>query len=266
MHRGSGGGSAGFGEVVLTRVARIAGGILDAIVPPQCLLCHSLVERNGGCCARCWSSMRFIVRPYCEVLGTPFPHDGGEGFVCAEAIARPPPFGRLRSALVYDDAARRLVSGLKYSDRSELARWMARWMAVAGSELLAGKPAIVPVPLHQSRLVQRRFNQSAELARHVCALSGCEFLPGIVERHRRTGQQVGLNHQQRERNVQGAFRVREANRPLVTGRQFVIVDDVYTSGATVKAVTRALRRAGAANVDVLTFARVETLDEQALYS
>lgn len=261
-------GAAGAGLSVLRAGGFFRQGLrrlFDFAVPPQCLLCDTLVDRNGGCCASCWSRLRFITRPYCEVMGTPFPHDGGEGFVSAEAIAHPPPFRRLRAAMVYDEPARRLVSALKYSDRTEFAPWMAGWMRVAGRELIAEKPLIVPVPLHRSRLLQRRFNQSAELGRHIAAATNCPFEPGLVIRHRRTGQQVGLNQRQRERNVQGAFRVPPARQGSLAGRKVLVVDDVYTSGATVKAVCRALKRGGAAAIDVLVFAKVETLDEQALY-
>jgi predicted amidophosphoribosyltransferase len=131
-------------------------------------------------------------------------------------------------------------------------------MAVAGRELLADCDLLVPVPLHWMRLLSRRFNQSAELARNIGLVSGRTYAPLLLERGRRTRQQVGLSASQRTLNVQGAFRVPAAARPLVTGRRVLLIDDVYTSGATAKACTRALKRAGAAGVDVLTFASVTT--------
>lgn len=234
----------------------VAARLRDVVIPPACLLCDTLVERQGGLCARCWSGARFIARPYCEVLGTPFAYDQGEGAVSPRAIADPPPFGRLRSVMVYDDGARRLVGALKFADRSELAPWMARWMAVAGGELLALTQVVVPVPLHRLRLHERRYNQSAELGRHVAAIAGKAFEPLALIRHRRTRQQVGLSASERERNVQGAFRVPPERRPLIEGRRVLLIDDVHTTGATVRACARALRRSGAAGVDVLTFATV----------
>jgi ComF family protein len=202
--------------------------------------------------------MHFIEQPYCAILGRPFAYDHGGGAISPEAIADAPPFGRLRSVVVYNDLARSLVSGLKFGDRCELAPWIARWMAVAGRELLADCDLLVPVPLHWMRLLSRRFNQSAELARNIGLVSGRTYAPLLLERGRRTRQQVGLSASQRTLNVQGAFRVPAAARPLVTGRRVLLIDDVYTSGATAKACTRALKRAGAAGVDVLTFASVTT--------
>jgi ComF family protein len=189
-------------------------------------------------------------------MGTPFSHDMGEGFLSAEAIANPPPFRRARAAVSYEGVAQNIVAGLKYADRTELAPWMARWMARAGAELIADAEIIVPVPLHRRRFLIRRFNQSAELARTLGLMTGLSFAPEAIRRVKQTRQQVGLGARERENNVRGAFRVPTEAEIKVRGRQVLLVDDVYTTGATVSAVSRALRRGGAEAVDVLTFARV----------
>jgi len=228
------------------------------VVPSLCLICDSLCEQPGGCCPSCWRKIRFISCPYCEITGAPFTTNIGDGAVSAAAISDPPPYDRCRSAVIYDDNVKRLVTGLKYADRLDLVPWLARWMVTAGKELLADNPLVVPVPLHRMRLLQRRFNQSGELARHICLRSGLEFKPSLLIRSRKTAQQVGLSGAERERNVRGAFRVPADKKIELTGRQVLLIDDVYTSGATVKAASRALKRSGASSVDVLTFARVET--------
>jgi ComF family protein len=156
----------------------------------------------------------------------------------------------------YGDVARKLVQSLKYQDRTDLAPWMAVWMARAGRELLKDAAVIVPVPLHPMRYLSRRFNQSAELSRAVSRLSGVAFDPAILLRTKRTAQQVGLGANERQDNVRGAFAVEEAQRIKIAGQAVLLVDDVYTTGATVKAAAKALKKAGAAHVDVLTFARV----------
>lgn len=226
------------------------------LFPPACLGCRDLVAAPGTLCATCWTDLRFLERPWCEIMGTPFSHDMGEGFLSAEAIANPPPFDRARAAVIYAGAARRMVGDLKFRDRTDLAPWMAQWMRRAGGELLADADIVVPVPLHRGRYIWRRFNQSAELARALARGSAVAFEPAAVERVRGTRQQAGLKARERADNVRGAFRVRPEREILVRGRQVLLVDDVYTTGATVGAVTRALKRAGAAGVDVLTFARV----------
>lgn len=234
----------------------VAARLRDFFVPPACIACDRRVGEQGGLCPTCWNELHFIERPYCEVLGIPFPHDQGEGAVSPRAIADPPPFARLRSAVVYGDLARSLVSGLKFADRADLAPWMARLMAVAGRELLADCDAVLPVPLHPRRLLSRRYNQSAELARALAAVADKPFLPQSLQRVRATQSQIGLTADQRRRNVSGAFRVPAERHTDVEGRRLVVIDDVFTSGATAAACARALRRAGAAQVDVLTFASV----------
>ena len=231
--------------------------LANTLVPPTCLICDRLVEREGGCCAACWNELHFIAPPFCPVMGTPFVFDPGSGLLSAEAIATPPPFEKLRAALVYNQQARRLVSLLKYSDRTDLAPWMARWMYDAANTLIGDCDVVVPVPLHRTRIVSRRFNQSAELARHIASVSGVKFAPEYLVRHKRTTQQVGLSRNQREQNLAGAFVVPEEHRADVNSARILLIDDVYTTGATVRAATRSLKRAGAHTVLVLVFAKVD---------
>jgi predicted amidophosphoribosyltransferase len=133
---------------------------------------------------------------------------------------------------------------------------MGRWMARAGRELLTGADAPVPAPLHWRRRLARRYNQSAVLSRAISAICGVPITHGGLKRIRATPQQVGRSRTVRADNVQGAFLVPPDHKVEVAGRRLVLVDDVLMSGATVDACTRALLRAGAAEVDVLVFARV----------
>jgi ComF family protein len=252
--------SAGEGRApVLTRAAaalRAAGAmVVDFALPRLCPACRDPVE-DAGLCGRCWSKLSFIAPPYCARLGIPFAYDAGEGLLSMEAIADPPAYNRARAAVRYDDIARKLVHALKYGDRLDLVPTLGRWMANAGRELVAEADALVPVPLHWRRLWTRRFNQSAMLAEAVSKLAGKPVAHDALKRVKATPQQVGLTQAERAVNVQGAFRVPDEGKAAVAGRRLVLVDDVLTSGATADACTRALLRAGAANVDVLVLARV----------
>ncbi|MGB6892607.1 MAG: ComF family protein [Xanthobacteraceae bacterium] len=228
---------------------------LDLALPPLCPACREPVEGQALCPA-CWSKLSFITRPYCERLGIPFVYDPGPGILSMEAIADPPAYQRARAAVRFDEISRALVHALKYSDRLDLAPMMGRWISHAGRELLAEADALVPVPLHWRRLWTRRFNQSAMLAAAISAQSGVPIATGVLKRVKPTAQQVGLSRTKRAANVHGAFRVPPEARGAVAGRRLVLVDDVLTSGAKVEGCARALLRAGAANVDVLIFARV----------
>ena len=254
--------TAATGDTRTSALKRVAGALrasfslaVDFALPQLCAACREPVGAEGLCPA-CWSKLSFIAPPYCERLGIPFPFDPGPGILSLEAIADPPAYQRARAAVRYDDIARALVHALKYGDRLDLAPTMGRWMAGAGRALLAEADAIVPVPLHWRRQWARRFNQSALLAEVLAKASGVTVAHTALKRVKATPQQVGLAKTERAQNVQGAFRVAPDGKAEVAGRRLVLVDDVLTSGATAEACSRALLRAGAAQVDVLVFARV----------
>jgi ComF family protein len=229
---------------------------LDWLIPPQCLVCRGDVGEASGLCVACWSKLSFIEAPFCERLATPFPYDQGEDVVSAAALADPPLWDRARSALLFDDTARNLVHALKYRDRHEAGLLMARLMVRAGADIIGTADAIIPVPLYRWRLWRRRYNQSALLAWKICRVTHKAFQPELLRRLRSTRSQTGLDHEERRRNVRNAFIVPEESRLRVAGKSLVLVDDVRTTGATLEACTRALKAAGAAHVDVLTFALV----------
>lgn len=224
------------------------------VYPPSCLGCGCKTQNDGAFCVTCWAGVQFIERPYCEVLGIPFSCDHGPGILSAEAIAEPPAFNRLRAATVHDGPARPLVHQLKYLDRTDLARLMASWMLRASDGTVVACDCIIPIPLHRRRFLARRFNQSAELARHIAHLSRKPFIASSLIRVKPTSRQVGLSARARKLNVRGAFVIAPGREADVSGKRVVLVDDVYTTGATVSAAARALKKAGAADVTVLTFA------------
>ena len=177
----------------------------------------------------------------------------GEDALCGGCARAPPSWDQARAVLRYDKNSRRLVLGLKHGDRTHAAAAFGQWMHRAGGDVLAGADLLVPVPLHWTRLFQRRYNQAALLAQAVRAAGGPEVAADWLIRRRRTPMQGHLGPAARERNVRGAFAVRA--RRSVAGKRVVIVDDVLTTGATVAECARVLKRAGATSVGVLTLAR-----------
>jgi len=230
--------------------------VLGVIFPPICPGCGVHVAQNGTICPTCWGNLCFISRPFCPVMGTPFPYDAGADFLSAAALQNPPPFRSARAVVIHDGLAQRLVTRLKYGSHTELAPWMADWMMRAASDFFNKRTFIIPVPLHRLRFWMRGYNQSAELARRIAAKTQTRFFPEGLVRGKRTRPQVGLTAKARQHNVRAAFYVPQSMRCHIHGRPVVLVDDVFTTGATVCAATTALLKAGAAHVDVLTFSRV----------
>ncbi|EJF77500.1 ComF family protein [Bartonella birtlesii] len=230
--------------------------LLAILYPPMCPGCKQRVSACGTICSECWKGLQFITKPYCPVMGTPFVCDMGDGFLSGEALTNSYPFSRVRSAIVHKGVAQTLVTRLKYSDHIELASFMANWMISAGREIIDDCDVIISVPLHFRRFLKRRYNQSAELARYVAEAQKKIFKPGWLVRCRHTRPQVNLSAKERKLNVTNAFEVPYKIKKYLKGRSILLIDDVFTTGATVTAAAATLKRAGARQVDVLTFSRV----------
>jgi ComF family protein len=180
------------------------------------------------------------------------PLEATEETTCGACLARPPRIARTRAAVAYDDLSRSLAIRLKYGRKIAIARTMARYMAPLvspGADLI-----LVPVPLHRTRLWQRGFNQSALVAREISRRLGIASDPLALRRTRRTPPLKGMSPLQRRKTVAGAFRVR--NKAAIAGKTVVLVDDVLTTGSTAEACARTLKRAGAARVELVSWARV----------
>jgi ComF family protein len=240
-----------------TGVRRLLGACADLVMPPCCLACRTALGKHHLLCGACWSNVHFIRAPLCDITGIPLPYTTGERMVSAAAAANPPAYDRARAVALFDGGMRDLVHQFKYADRHDARTLFARWMREAGDELLAaGVDVIAPVPLNRLRLIARRYNQAAILAMELARLTGLAADSRLLQRVRRTRSQVGLTHDQRRRNVAGAFRVHPRRASWLAGRSVLLIDDVITTGATVEACARTLKRAGAARVDVLALARV----------
>lgn len=237
------------------RLKRITGDLLDLIFPPMTLDgAHALA---GGLSAETWSRITFIDDPACLGCGAPFEYE--LGVRCAACLAKPRAFDAARAACLYDETSREPILKLKHSDRTDLAPLFARWLSRAARELLAEADAIAPVPLHPSRLLSRRYNQAAEIARPLARLNGVAYLPDALVRRRATDTQGGKSGVGRRRNVAGAFEVPSGRARLVSGKRILLVDDVLTTGATAEGCARALKAAGALRVDVAVVARVKEM-------
>jgi ComF family protein len=244
------------GSPLLPALKRVGTGLLDALLPPQCLACGALVAEPRTLCSACWAGIEFIAPPLCARCGFPFEIAADDGSVCGACLASPPRYHRARAVFRYGEESRRLVLAFKHGDRIDAAPAYGAWMRRAASSLLDEAHLVAPVPLHRWRLLLRRYNQAALLGQALAHAGGRLFAPDLLERRRATPSQGKLSAAERRANVTGAFRVHQAWRPRLRGQRVLLVDDVLTTGATVEACAAVLIRAGAASVDVVTLARV----------
>lgn len=240
-------------------VGRLMHRLANVLVPPVCLGCHVRLDQPDALCGSCWREIAFIRQPLCDRLGIPLPYAiSGEVLISAAALASPPAWSRARAATLYESGGvvAGLIHAMKYADRHDARRMLARWLAEAGRELLSDADLIVPVPLTRRRLIRRQFNQAALLARDVSRLTGVGWSPSMLAKVRETMPQVTLSGSARRDSLRGAFSVTKAGKGGLAGRRIVLLDDVVTTGATAEAATKALISGGAARVDVLAVAIV----------
>lgn len=231
--------------------------MLDLLLPPSSL--DGEVALSGGLAASAFAKVTFLDDPVCDGCGLAMPYAQAADTRCPACLAKPRAFQRARAACVYDEHSRDLVLKLKHADRPELAGLFARWLSRAAADLLAEADAVVPVPVHRARLLSRRYNQAAEIARPLARQAGLVYVPDALVRRRDTASQGGKSASGRRRNVAAAFAVPEARRGQVAGRRIVLVDDVLTTGATAEGCARALLAAGAASVTLSVVARVSEM-------
>jgi len=234
----------------------VLAGAINLIWPPRSLLSEHIVGQPGTIEPELWGQLVFLSAPCCARCGFPFEQEAGPGALCGACIANPPAYQSARAALAYDDLSRRLALDIKRGARRDGLPAFAAWMALAGGEFVPEADLLIPAPLHWTRLIARRFNQAAWLAQALGKVAAKPVDLFALQRRRRRRSQAGLDASQRRRNVAGAYRVSGAGKARVNGKRVILVDDVFTTGATAEACAKALRRAGAARVDVLTLARV----------
>ncbi len=230
--------------------------VLDFAVPLRCHGCGTIVSQRAGFCPPCWAKLPFLAGPACVQCALPFEVQVPDGTRCGQCLAKPPPWSRAAALWLFDGTARDAVHALKYNDRTDMSEQLAQLVARAGKHVLSPDVVIVPVPLHRWRMAKRTFNQSALLASALAKqCGGCVNLLAL-ERQRATVPQMGLDRTARAQNVKKAFRLNPKHATALSGQTVVLIDDVYTTGATLEACAQVLLRGGTKDVRILTLARV----------
>ncbi len=242
---------------LLTSLKTLGLGLLDTLLPPQCLACDTPVAADGQFCLACFRQVSFISAPFCRQCGVPLPYAAAAAQgLCTACVTAPPHFTQCRAPLRYDRITKSLILPFKYADRTEHARGLAILMARAGAALCREADLLVPVPLHKTRLRQRRYNQAVLLAAALSRLTGRPLRRDALRRHRATVPLGPLTAAARRAELTGAIQLGPGLAPAITGKTILLIDDVMTSGATADACAKTLLEAGAAQVNVLTAARV----------
>ncbi len=229
--------------------------MLNLIVPPRCPISGALVGESGHLSPEIWNKIHFIADPYCQTCGVPFSADLGadENMICASCLSTPPDYDHARAGVVYDDLTRQLILRYKHGDHLYLVRSFLPWMENSGADLIDHTDIIVPVPLHWSRMIKRRYNQAAILAAALAKKHDKTYAPFALKRIKATAPQGRRKAQQRKDNVRGAFAL--PAKTDVKNKRILLIDDVMTSGATVNECAVILKQAGASAVYILAIAR-----------
>ncbi len=241
---------------MLSPIKQVLHRAVDFLLPPRCLLCYERTTDPHNVCAECWQGLTFISQPHCTLCGLPFDFEVEGDLLCAACLDHPPAYEHMRSAVVYNDVSRHLVLCFKHGDMLQISKLLSRWMTTAGHDLLKSADLIVPVPLHPMRLFWRQYNQAAVLSNQISTLSGVPRHNEALVRSRYTPSQGKRTYEERVKNVKSAIAVNPTYGKLIKGKQVLLIDDVFTTGATVEECCRALMKGGAKSVDILTFARV----------
>ncbi len=231
---------------------------IDLILPPRCPISGDIVASQGMISPQVWGDLDFISSPFCSICGISldFEFDADNNKICMSCIDNPPIFKSARAVFKYGDVSRDLILGFKHGDKTHYVSSFVPFMIQAGKDMLERADYLVPVPLHPKRFIARRYNQAAIIAAALSKAAKLEHLPLAMKRTRSTTSQGHLKSSERAENVRKAFDVCDKYHNLLKGKSIVLIDDVYTTGATVNECSKTLLKYGASEVNILTVARV----------
>jgi ComF family protein len=227
---------------------------LDLLIPLRCVKCGGLLDQGQGLCAGCWLSIPFITKPFCACCGLPFGFEIEDGALCGGCSQNLPFYTKARSVFVYTGESKDLILKFKHTDAIHTAPIFAAWMAPLLEPI--DNSLCLPVPLHWTRLFMRTYNQAALLAREIAKVNHSLYAPSLLIRKRRTPPQGQLSKKKRHMNIAQAFAVPESKKQELANKTVILVDDVFTTGATLNACAKTLLKAGAKEVQALTLGRV----------
>ncbi len=231
--------------------------LLNILCPPTCPICSEQVEEAHCLCPECYSKLNFITKPCCDICGKPFEYTVFDELTCGACLKQKPHFSMARSVLAYDEFSKKLVLAFKHGDHTELNMLFLKFLVQADKAVFQNVDMIIPVPLHWTRRLKRKYNQAGLLGKVVGRYFNIPFTPTVLSRIKRTESQGHKKRKERERNIKNAFRVK--NPTVIKGKTILVVDDVMTTGTTLNECARILKKSGAKDVKVLTIYRASSL-------
>lgn len=229
--------------------------LINAILPPRCLYCGKITNNDDSLCADCFDKITFITHPYCIHCGAPLIDKSIGDLYCANCLTKKDNLRYCRSAIIYDNFSKKLILDFKFFDHIENKKLLANWMFFAGKDIFdAGVDLIIPIPLHHLRLFKRKYNQSAILSAELSKLTNIKTDYKSFIKIRSTQPQSECSGKKRITNIKNAFIVKFPEN--IKGKRILLIDDVYTTGSTLRECAKVLKKAGAKSVDALTIAKV----------
>ena len=242
-------------SVAASGLRRLRESVLSLLAPPKCASCGKVLSQENVFCESCNNTFRLVEEPFCSICGLPFKTRVGSNHLCASCRNEPVWFDRARAMFVYEGAVRKAIHRFKYHAGLFQARTLGEMLANVVGDLSASSSwdLITPVPLHETKLRQRGFNQALLLSKYAARRVGISLEVETLRRTRLTRPQVELSGTERLKNVRNAFKV--VSPEVFDNRRVLLVDDVFTTGATLRECARVLKKAGASRVDAVTLAR-----------
>jgi ComF family protein len=238
----------------INMIKKLARKFLGVIFPKTCLICNRIIN-GGNFCLEDWNRIHFLQTTACNICFQPFEFKIDDEMVCGKCLQKPPEYFKALAVFNYDETSKTLITKFKYFDQINLAKYFSELMLKQAKEILPDIDFIVPIPLHKFRIIIRKYNQSALLAKNIAIFSKKKVLLDLLVRTKNNKPQANLNQRMRKKNVVGIFKVKEKYYQEIVGKNILLIDDVITTGATVESCCKVLKKAGATRVYILTLAK-----------
>lgn len=226
--------------------------LTNYVFPLNCSLCSEFIDSNTGFCATCWNRLNFISKPYCQWCGRAFEISIFEDITCGKCLHEAPIFYKARSLIKFDQHSKKLIHAFKYHDKTELGKLFAKLLWNRYGDDINNIDIIVPVPMNRFKRLFRMYNHAQILGDKISRLAGKLLIPDLLIKSKWTKSQAFLSRKQRELNLSGSLKFN--SKYFIKHQNILLIDDVMTTGETIKKCSMLLKRAGANEITVLTIA------------